>query len=241
MLYNSTRERLLQLGWGYTALIADALYFLGFTPLQQFTAQEAILIAAPLGINAKIVRVGLNNAIFKVRGRRNQVFTMPDPNEARKATGASVLKIRDNLPASAFKSLKNYRQALHHALIVRRPGQYTRGLLARRLKVCKQTTRNYDRACGHKVTEQHRRTPLLPHDLDAMPTAKIKGGKRKRWLGKLDDQGFVDKFAPMVKAIALQWLKGGHEVVILEQMASDYQPAADLPYNTGSLSEFIHS
>lgn len=241
MLYNSTRERLLQLGTGYTAMIADALFKAEFNPLQRFTVAQAIEATKPLGIPAKIVRAGLNHDIFSKRGRRNQVFTMPSPEHARKVVGASVLSIRDDLPATAFKSLKAYRMALHHALIVRRPGKYTRGLLSRRIGVCKQTTRNYDKECGHVVSEQHDTRPLLPGDLDTMPTAKTKGGKRKTWLGRIGEGGFIEQFAPMVKAIAIQWHRKGYQVVILEQTASHYQPSIVSEYTSGKYADFIES
>lgn len=241
MLYNSTRETLLQSGQGYTALVADALFFVGFQPHTQFTAQEAIEALKPLKTPLKVIRAGLYNSIFQRRGRRNMVFTMPEPNEARKTAGASVLRIRDTLPASAFKSLKNYRQALHHALIVRRPGRYTRGLLARRLGVCKQTTRNYDTACGHVISPHYEILPLLPSDLDTMPTHKVKGGKRRRWIAYDESQGFMEKNAPPIKAIALKWLKEGKNVYLYEQTANFYRPSIVEEYTGGEYADFIHS
>ena len=241
MLYNSTRETLLQEGSGYTALVADALYKAGFKPGQQFTANDAIEALKPLKTPPKVIRNGLYHNLFTRRGRRNMVFTMPDANEARKAVSASNLKIRDTLPDSSFKSLKAYRVALHCALIKRRPGKYTRGLLARRLGVSKQTTRNYDKECGHVVTENHDRLPLTPNALDNLPTQKIKGGSRSRWLARIDPEGFIDKYAPMVKAIALKWQKLGFEVVILQQTANDYRPNPTRSFLDGQFTGFIQT
>lgn len=241
MLYNSTREELLQAGKGYTAMIADALYSAGFPAGASFSAADAITALKPLGTPLKAIRAGLYHRIFKPRGRRHIAFTMPEPNEARIAVGASVLRIRDNLPTSAFKSLKAYRQALHHALIKRRPGKYTRGLLAKRLGVSKQTTRNYDRASGHKVEPQLTRTPLLAYDIENLPAQKVKLKKRRSWLGKIDSEGFIVAYAPSVKAIALKWIKEGFKVEILEQTANHYSLNSALDYSTGELSEFIHS
>ena len=97
-LYNSTRETLLQEGSGYTALVADALYKAGFQPGQQFTSNDAIIALKPFKTPPKVIRNGLYHSLFRRRGRRNMVFTMPEPNEARKAVSASNLKIRDTLP-----------------------------------------------------------------------------------------------------------------------------------------------
>jgi hypothetical protein len=166
---------------------------------------------------------------------------MPDENDARKAVNASVLKIRDTLPVTAFKSLKNYRLALHNALIKRRPGKYTRGLLAHRLGVCKQTTRNYDKECGHKIEEQLTRTPLTATEIDNLPAIKTALKRRRAWLGKIDQDGFIEAYAPMVKGVALRWIKQGFKVALLEQTANLYSAADHLDYTTGELSEFILS
>lgn len=241
MLYNSTRETLLQEQSGYTALVADALYSVGFEAGQEFSAADALNALKPLQTPPKVIRNGLYHYIFRRRGRRNMVFTMPEPNEARKAVSASILKIRDNLPSSAFKSLKAYRMALHGALIKRRPAKYTRGLLARRLGVSKQTTRNYDAELGHTVTPDYIISPLLPSDLDALPTHKIKVGKRRRWIAYDDVTGFMEKNAPPVKAIALKWINEGKKVYIYEQSSNFYKAAAPSEYVTGELADFIHS
>lgn len=241
MLYNSTRETLLQEGAGYTALVADALYKVGFQPGQQFTASDALIALKPLQTPPKVIRNGLYHSLFRRRGRRNMVFTMPEANEARKAVSASNLKIRDNLPSTAFKSLKAYRMALHCALIKRRPGKYTRGLLARRLAVSKQTTRNYDKECGHVVSPDYTILPLLPSDLDSMPTHKIKGCKRRCWIAYDEATGFMEKNAPPIKAIALQWLKQGKNVYLYEQTSNYYRPSIQAEYAGGELADFIHS
>lgn len=241
MLYNSTRETLLQEGSGYTALVADALYKAGFNPGQQFTSNDAIIALKPFKTPPKVIRNGLYHSLFRRRGRRNMVFTMPEANEARKSVSASNLKIRDTLPETAFKSLKAYRVALHCALIKRRPGKYTRGLLARRLGVSKQTTRNYDKECGHSVSPDYVILPLLPSDIDSMPTHKIKGGTRRRWIAYDEATGFMEKNAPPVKAIALKWLSQGKKVYIYEQAANFYRPSIKAEYVPDEFADFILS
>lgn len=241
MLYNTTRETLLQDGSGYTALTYDALCEAGFTPGQAFTTTEALTALKPLQTPEKIIRNGLYHNLFRRRGRRNMVFTMPDADAARKMVGASVLKIRDNLPSSAFKSLKAYRMALHGALIKRRPGKYTRGLLSRRLAVSQQTTRNYDRELGHIVTPDYVILPLLASDIDAMPTHKIKYGSRRRWIAYDEHSGFMEKNAPPIKAIALKWLSQGKKVYIYEQSSNFYKPPMPADVIQDDYADFIHS
>jgi hypothetical protein len=239
MLYNSTRETLLQEGSGYTALVADALYKAGFKSGMQFSTNDALIALKPFKTPPKVIRNGLYHNLFRRRGRRNMVFTMPEANEARKAVSASNLKIRDNLPDSAFKSLKAYRVALHCALIKRRPGKYTRGLLARRLGVSKQTTRNYDKECGHVVSPDYTILPLLASDIDSMPTCKIKGGTRRRWIAYDEVTGFMEKNAPPIKAIALQWLKQGKNVYLYEQSSNYYRPSILAEYVPDEFADFI--
>lgn len=241
MLYNTTRERFLQFGLGYQALVADALFHAGYSPGSRFTIADALLSLKPYGTSTKIIHAGLRHELFSPRGRRNMVFTMPHENAARRIIGAQISLIRDILPASAFGSLKAYRKAIHGALIARRPGTYQRQLLALRLGVCKQTTLNYDKELGHVVTEQHVTHELTPDKLSALPTEKQRGGRRKFWLAKLDKDGLIEKHAPLVKAIALMWIADGHTVVIIEQTASHYQPSIADKYTGGEYSAFIQS
>lgn len=241
MLYNTTRETLLQEQSGYTALTYDALCEAGFSPGQEFRVADALTALKPLQTPVKIIRNGLYHNLFKRRGRRNMVFTMPDADTARKIVGASILKIRDNLPPSAYKSLKAYRMALHAALIKRRPGKYTRGLLARRLAVSKQTTRNYDKALGHVISPDYVILPLLASDIDAMPTHKIKYGSRRRWIAYDEQSGFMEKNAPPVKAIALKWLAQGKKVYLYEQSSNFYKPSVIAEYVTDQYADFIQS
>lgn len=242
VLYNTSREAFLQQGYVYTALVIDGLYKAGGLAGQQFTVAQAEAALAPLQTPKRVIHIGLRHAVFQRRGRRFQVFTLPEANEVRKALGAKALHIRDNLPDTAFKSAKAYRMAYHDALIRRKAGTYTRGLLARRLGVCKQTTRNYGRALGHIVTEQFNRMPLLPSDLEALPGKRpMRGSKRRKWLARIDPGGFIDGYAPPVKAVALKWLQSGFAVAWIEQIGSFHRPAPDMAALYGSDAAFMQS
>jgi len=239
LLHNTTREALLQTRAGYTALVADALYSIGFQPYHEFRLDEAITALTALKTSRKVIALGLNHELFSPRGRRYRVYTMPAPSTARKIVGAADLSIRDELPDSAYASLPDYRRALHHALIKRKPGLYKRYLLARRLGVCKRTTANYDRIIGHKVEAQFLSRPITAGDIDAMPTVKIKGGKKQRWLVLVDQDGWIEKEAPLVKAIALKWLKDGGRVEVKEQIANYYQPSQISRYAQTEYADYL--
>lgn len=228
MLHNTTRETLLQSGRGSTALVIDALYLCGLKPYTQFTYSQAHEQLAWMQINPKLVRRGLADPLFSPKGRRNVIYTLPAASTARKHVNASYNGISDDLPAEAFRSLHEYRKALHHALICRRPGIYTRGLLARRLGVCKKTTANYDKQLGHHVeptiTSQGAAELHLRHMSSANPQ------KRKLFLALLDAEGWVDRYLPYVRAVALHWLQAGRKVEVWEQHGNRYAPISPALY-----------
>lgn len=242
VLYNTSRETFLQTGQVYTALLIDAFYAAGGQAGQEFTIAQAEAALAPFQTPKKVIHIGLKHSIFRRRGRRYQVFTLPEPNEVRKALGAKPLHIRDVLPDAAYKSAKAYRMHYHDALIRRRAARYTRALLARRLGVCKQTTRNYGRALGHMVEEQFDQTPLLPSELETLPSKRpMRGAKRRKWLAKLDSRGIVQGYAPPVKAVALRWMTQGFKVVWIEQMPSYHAPRFEAADPNGAFAMFINS
>lgn len=218
MLHNTTRLTLLQLNKGYTALVLDALFYLGFVEYQQFTAQQAIEALAQFGLNSKQVRIGLNHAIFGRNRYRKAVYTMPAPSSARKAVGGDTDNpTRDELPALAFSSLKNYRMALLKAFLERRPGYHFRQYLADLLGVCGATIYNYVQLLGIKVTPGIKSHALTDEWIAKLPTTKYQG---RFWLFIQTKQKSFD--APLRLAIALTWLKRGAKVTIREQCENFY-------------------
>lgn len=203
-------------------MILDALYFLDFKPFQVFTMAEVAPQLKALGMAAKAIRIALKSPLFRASGRRAANYTLPTPTTVLKAAGGDESKrASDPLNEAAFSSLHAYRAALHHALIVRRPDHYTRHLLAKRIGVCKNTTRNYDRAAGHIVTEAYRYQPLTPDMIDDLDR-ELPNGRKYFLLVKHPSKPF---FAPRKKEIALFWLAKGVAVQLVEQVGSRYEAA----------------
>lgn len=237
MLHNTTREALLQANQGYVALVVDALYSVGWEAFSSFSAQEAITALAAIGTPSKIIRIALKNPVFKPVGRRSAIYKLPTPTSVLEAAGGNPdRRVSDELPSAAFKSLKAYRLALHHALVTRRPGRYLRHLLARRLGVCRSTTRNYDREMHHEVTASYKFIPLTDDMLDILPEAKPQ--RRKYFLLiKHENKQF---FAPLVQQIAAYWRLKGAGVFLVQQMGNVYsQTALTASYVEGAFSDFI--
>jgi len=237
LLHNTTREQLLQSGNGYVALVIDALSYMGWQPFHSFTAKEALTILADLGTPAKIIRIALKHAVFQPAGRRSAIYKLPTPTTVLiAAEGDESKRISDDLPGEAFKSLKAYRQALHHALVTRRPGRYLRHLLAHRLGVCRSTTRNYDRELNHVVVKSYDYHPLDDAAVEKLPTVKPES-KKYFLLVKHPTKPF---FAPLLRQIAEHWMLKGVAVVKVQQTGNVYSPAAlAASYITGDFSDFI--
>lgn len=239
MLHNTTREAFLQEGRGEAALIADALYHSGFKMFQQFTYGQAAKNLAWLNVNSKLLRAALQDPLFAQKGRRNRVYTLPAPTTARKAVNARNSAISDILPDSAYQSLHHYRQALHFALIARRPGIYSRALLARRLAVCKKTTRNYDRALGIYVTPTYSSVPLDWWLIGDFPNRRPPSGMTFLAIWDENEQ-FISHFSPYQRQIAAHWLSKGRRVDLQEQQCNRYEPEhPGLKYITGKYADFI--
>lgn len=237
MLHNTTREQLLQSGQGYVALVLDALYFVGWRPYTSFSAADAIQALNSLGTPEKIIRIALKHAVFQPAGRRSAIYKLPTPTSVLVAAGGDESKrVCDDLPAEAYKSLKAYRQALHHSLVTRRPGRYLRHLLARRLGVCKTTTRNYDRTLHHEVKPSYDYFPLDDEAIEKLPIEKPTS-KKYFLLVKHKNKPF---FAPLLRQIAEFWRARGVEVQMMQQTGNLYSPSAlAASYITGEFSNFI--
>lgn len=212
---------------------------MGWREYTTFTAAEAANLLSPLGVSLKAIGIALKHPLFRAYGRRNRVFTLPAASSARKAVrGDENQAARDELGEEAFKSLKAYRIALHGAFVARRPGEYFRQLLARRLGVSRTTTINYDRELRHLVRPHHKFHQLTDEMIDALPDETPT--RRKFFLlVKHKDKPF---FAPLKKQIALYWRSMGYVVQLVEQTMNSYQPAATgSPVNESAYADFIQS
>lgn len=239
MLHNTTREAFLQEDRGQAALVIDALYHSGFKMFQQFNYDQAAANLAWLHVNSKLLRSALQDPIFAQKGRRNRVYTLPAPSTARKSVNARNSAISDILPDEAYQSVHHYRRALHFALIARRPGVYSRALLAQRLGVCKKTTRNYDRELGVYVSPTFLSFQLSWSTIGDLPSQRPAPGMT--FLAIWDEKAqFISHFSPFQRQIAAHWLAKGRRVDLQEQQCNFYQPEhPGLKYITGKYADFI--
>jgi len=225
MLHNTTRETLLQSNSGYTALLIDALYFLGLETYTTFTVEQAINLLCPLGLNPRIVRIGLKHPLFKKFGQRSAIYTLPAISTCRKLLNiADDDPTSDDLPRSAFSSLKEYRKALLFALIARRPGLHYREWLAEQLGVVGGTIYNYCEQLGIIRYKNY-----VWHELS------------REWWAKLPSRPYSGRFCltihtknkvfetPLNYEIAKEWIKRKAKVLIREQIESRYA-LPELPY-----------
>src|SRR5690606_18640851 len=121
----------------------------------------------------------------------------------------------DELPDEATRSSKQYRVAMHRALVARRPGTYTRRWLGARLGVSGRSVNNYDDEAGVKVTPGGftLEAELTPASLDRTPEA-TEYGKRL-----VDTTGKVWPYCKRALKLALENSKrhSGRAVVMLER------------------------
>jgi hypothetical protein len=96
----------------------------------------------------------------KNRGRPARGYLVPSPEEVARRLGLRT-GVRDVLKAEDLSSGTHYRQALYRALYERRPGQYPRRWLARRLGISKWTSRRYDKALKVYAQPMYEAQPVI--------------------------------------------------------------------------------
>lgn len=228
MLHNTSKEFLLQAKRGNTALVIDGLLFAGWQPGEVFSFQDAYEYLSFFGASDKLVRSGLNDPLFQRVGRRSALYTLPSPEYVLDALNLLETPFKDELQGDAFASLAAYRKALHQRFLERAPGDYSRKLLSKRLGVSRITTLNYETAINKagKVTiykePQFSYTRITHQNIGALPLAAspVKGCM---WLEKHTAPNVIPQKAPLVRYVALQWIKQGHEVYLTKQLTNYYQ------------------
>lgn len=103
------------------------------------------------------------------RGRKALIIELPADDTIAGALGIVLNKASDFIPPEEQKSPKTYRAGLHGRHIMRRPGAHTALWLARRLGVCLETLRSYNRLSGVIVEPQYRYEALTPALIKRLP------------------------------------------------------------------------
>lgn len=231
MLHNTSREYLLQAKRGNTALILDGLYFAGWQPGEIFSYQDAYEYLSFFGASEKLIRSGLNDPLFQRQGRRSASYTLPSPEYVLNELNLLETPFKDELTGEAFASLAAYRRELHQRFLERAPGDYSRKLLSDRLGVSRVTTLNYEAVINKAgkvkvyVEPQFSYTRITHKNIGSLPlqASPIKGCM---WLEKHTAPNVIPQKAPLVRVVALEWIKAGHEVYLTKQLTNYYQIVA---------------
>lgn len=144
-------------------------------------------------------------------GRPPTWFVMPDNGALYRALAARPSGA-DALPADCLASPRLYREALHRALIARRPGRYSRRWLSQRLGVSVWTSRRYDRAAGLAAVPSYQEQPLHWGNLGLVAPEADPGGPDGTFLLAADGRRY-----PPLRGIALRLLGRGQRVSLLRQ------------------------
>lgn len=231
MLHNTAREYLLQAKRGNTALVLDGLYFAGWQPGEIFSYQDAYEYLSFFGASEKLVRSGLNDPLFQRQGRRSASYTLPSPEYVLNELNILETPFKDELTGDAFASLAAYRRELHQCFLERAPGDYSRKLLSDRLGVSRVTTLNYEAVINKAgkvkvyVEPQFSYTRITHKNIGSLPlqASPVKGCM---WLEKHTAPNVIPQKAPLVRVVALEWIKAGHEVYLTKQLTNYYQIVA---------------
>jgi hypothetical protein len=231
-LPNTLRERLLALGKGEIALLMDALLFCGLRPGRRYTRRqiEAAFQENDIRMSPGLIWRALSSLVFrrdyliKSRGRPEILYRMPFPDELRAEYGVEQWLAVDELVATDFESLRSYRLALHRELIRRRPGEYSRAMLAHRLGIGKRTTANYDKVLGVTVEQQLSEKRLWDRRFASL-VAEAKRGKS--WLKVVQaNTGQVQKM-PVKTGIFHKWFDT-REIYLVTQKVNRYYFQSEL-------------
>ncbi len=162
---NLIYEKILQTSFPHASLILRALVKVDFERDSSFTIKKVLwnfrLDNIPL--SEHLLRKGLNDLeklglvrtrplMTRKQGRPAVIYTLTHPEYMRaKLSIDRDPGYLDEVPAESLGSLRDYRAAMHRALIARHNKQYSRRFLASRLGVSEATTRNYEKGTDIKV------------------------------------------------------------------------------------------
>ena len=145
-------------------------------------------------------------------GRPEKWLWIPDITEICAAFGVESL-YSDPITRADVASVKRYRAAAQRELVRRRPGQYHRAWMARRLGVSKRTIQRYDAEAGIQSRPMTCQTRLTQGNLALIPD------ERQARYYLQDVQG---KRYPAIASLAGQLLARGKHILLVEQQANYY-------------------
>lgn len=106
-------------------------------------------------------------------GRPARTYIVPDNQKLYQLYGVRPSG-SDPLQPVDLKSPDSYRQALHHKLVERRPGLYSRRWLSARLGISVWTSRRYDRQMGISATYTYLSKRIYWSGIDELPHSQTR-------------------------------------------------------------------
>jgi hypothetical protein len=153
-------------------------------------------------------------------------YTLPDPATMCQRLGVQA-RGSDPITLEDVSSSRRYRQALHRALLRRRPGVYSQAMLGARLGVSSRSIRRYHRELDVHSQPTYTESPVLWATIEQIPQAAelerfgiCTGGQFL-----IDDSG---KRWPLRREIAAGLLRQGRRVSYMRQ-GCNYYWCGDLP------------
>jgi hypothetical protein len=242
-LPNSVREALLQRERS-AALprVLDCLRLHAIDLSRAYTTQELVSLCAEMGIGRNSVLKALHESseqgerFFEMVkppvgggekpdsiprgsriGRQACCYRVPDDERLCALLGVDPTQ-SDPLAPADLESSSSYRKALHRTLLARRPGQYGRGWLARRLGVSRWTLWRYNRALGIRPVPVLAYSSVAWGDVNRDLPAERSHSRADTWLQ--DGQG---RRFPAYQGMAKALLSRGGRPVLVRQRASIYR------------------
>ena len=167
------------------------------------------------------------NAFLLAGQKQTRQFLLPDV--AVLCVGLNVqARGSDPITLEDVSSSRNYRQALHKALVQRRPGVYAQAFLGTRLGISSRSVRRYNRETRVKAQPTYHETPLFWATVDQVPQAS----DIQRFGIQVGGRFLMDETGqrwPLRREIAIQLLGQGRHVSVMRQGCSHYSVGDMLP------------
>jgi hypothetical protein len=152
----------------------------------------------------------------KTSGRPAINYILPDNADLARRLGV-FLGSSDPLDPDDLATMTSYRRALHRELIRRRPGQYSRNWLARRLSVSKWTCRRYEAALKMIVQPIYSEESIRWTNLENLLPIEIENAIPGTFL----EDAHGKRYAPL-RSIAMRLLDQGQAVTVKRRAPNYY-------------------
>lgn len=155
----------------------------------------------------------------KTPGRPARMYILPSNDDLISRLGVGIPTPSAQADAIAPDDLNSpsaYRRALHRVLIARRPGQYSRHWLARRLGVSRWTCQRYEAAIGISVHAVYSAQPVTWGMLEHLP-AHVRDAQPGTFL-EADGRRY-----PPLQAIAARLLMKRQPVLFRRRLPNEYR------------------